>query len=523
MALVIRLDQRPGGVRGGGALDHVGGGLLVGVPLATVAPVLLGNLELLEAGFLPLLEPAQLLFLGDLEPELGDDGAVARELLLELVDLGVGAHPVGFGAETFDPLDEDAPVPAAIVDGELPLARHVAPESPQVRLGALFVGGCRDRDGVIVAGIERRRDAADGPAFAGGIHPLEYADDVSIGEFRIAHRQRQTPLELADPCIERLLFDLLRKVHPAEQVQFVDRAHDRRGLRLLSGSAGRRLQARAQGFKQRVAYGQRAIFGVRTLHHGPGCVRRARAAQGVLADAVKALEVLEKIPVALGDAPAGLRILLQRAQTLLLLLFGKVEPELEDQRAFVGEHALKVLDFLDRARQLVGARTLEHPIDDRCGVPRAEQHPDAPLGRQGAPVSPHRGTLALLVRRIVEGERMDVSRIHPRVEQVHGFALAGPAYTGDQNDYGEGPVLRQLELGGEQVGTQSRHPLFIFVLGNLVAQLRRFEHFFPPPQVQCDIRTGTVIDSNSVRVAPPSIHSRKRECPYAPITMRSAA
>ena len=40
--------------------------------------------------------------------------------VLEVDDLPVGAHPVGLGGEALDPLDEHAPVPAAVEDGEVP-------------------------------------------------------------------------------------------------------------------------------------------------------------------------------------------------------------------------------------------------------------------------------------------------------------------------------------------------------------------------------------------------------------------
>jgi len=37
---------------------------------------------------------------------------------------------------------------------------------------------------------------------------------------------------------------------------------------------------------------------------------------------------------------------------------------------------------------------------------------------------------------------------------------------------------------------------------------------------QCDISSGTVVDSNMPRVTPPRIRSRKGEWPYPPITSR---
>src|SRR5258708_17459447 len=39
---------------------------------------------------------------------------------------------------------------------------------------------------------------------------------------------------------------------------------------------------------------------------------------------------------------------------------------------------------------------------------------------------------------------------------------------------------------------------------------------------QCDINVGLVIEASIPRVVPPRINSRSRECPYPPMTMRSA-
>ena len=81
---------------------------------------------------------------------------MADELLLEVVDLAVGAHPVGLGAEPLDPLDQHAAVPGAVEDGEPPVPREVAPEAPEVGLRALLLGRRRDRD-VVAARVEGAR------------------------------------------------------------------------------------------------------------------------------------------------------------------------------------------------------------------------------------------------------------------------------------------------------------------------------------------------------------------------------
>ena len=83
------------------------------------------------------------------------------------------AHPVGLGREALDALDEHAPVPAAVEDGEVPAARQVPPEAPEVGLRALLLGGRRDGDDVVAARVERARHAPDRAALAGGVVALE--------------------------------------------------------------------------------------------------------------------------------------------------------------------------------------------------------------------------------------------------------------------------------------------------------------------------------------------------------------
>src|SRR4051812_3582619 len=99
VALVLRLDQRPRHELGRRALDHVRGGLLVVAPALAVAPVVRRDLEALERRLLPFLEALQLLVARDLQPELADHDAADDELLLELVDLVVGAQPLRRRAE----------------------------------------------------------------------------------------------------------------------------------------------------------------------------------------------------------------------------------------------------------------------------------------------------------------------------------------------------------------------------------------------------------------------------------------
>src|SRR5213592_579099 len=46
--------------------------------------------------------------------------------------------------------------------------------------------------------------------------------------------------------------------------------------------------------------------------------------------------------------------------------------------------------------------------------------------------------------------------------------------------------------------------------------------YLTPASDQCDINVGLVIEASIPRVVPPRMNSRSRECPYPPMTMRSA-
>src|SRR6476659_978200 len=164
--LVVGGDHVPRRGIGRGALDHVVHRARVGGPLLAVAPVLGGDLEALVRDVLARLEAAQLLGGRDGQPELGDDGAGLGELLLELVDLAVGAHPVELGAELLHALHQHAPVPGAVEDRRLAVSRDVAPEAPQVRLRAFFVGRRGHRDHSEEARVHGLREAPDGAALA---------------------------------------------------------------------------------------------------------------------------------------------------------------------------------------------------------------------------------------------------------------------------------------------------------------------------------------------------------------------
>jgi hypothetical protein len=74
---------------------------------------------------------------------------------------------------------------------------------------------------------------------------------------------------------------------------------------------------------------------------------------------------------------------------------------------------------------------------------------------------------------------LNVARVHPFVEQVHGLALAGAVHAADQDDDREFGLLRQIELRIQQVFAQFGFFLVVGLLVDLVSELGRFKHESP--------------------------------------------
>src|SRR2546423_7639730 len=116
----------------GGMQQHVFDRLRVFIPLGAVAPVLFRQFVGTIGIDLARLEAAELLLLGDLQPELADHGAEGILVLLELVDLAISAAPLALMAEVLHALDQDASIVAAIENGNMTSAWQVLPETPEI-------------------------------------------------------------------------------------------------------------------------------------------------------------------------------------------------------------------------------------------------------------------------------------------------------------------------------------------------------------------------------------------------------
>ena len=72
---ILGLDNMPGGEVCGGAGEHLVDSSFVKVPLFPVAPVFVRDLPALFRGIHPVLEPAELFFLVNLQPKFYNDSA----------------------------------------------------------------------------------------------------------------------------------------------------------------------------------------------------------------------------------------------------------------------------------------------------------------------------------------------------------------------------------------------------------------------------------------------------------------
>src|SRR5574338_258475 len=287
--LIVRLHQGPGRNFGAGAVHHVAHRMLVvGGPLP-VAPVLGGDLEALVGLGLPLMEAGELLVGADGQPELHHQPPSPHHLVLEIVDLGIGPHPVGLRAKALDPLHQHPTVPGSVEDQHLAVAGQMAPETPQIGLSPLLLGGGGHRHDVVLAGVQGRRDPADGASLAGGIHALEDRDEGTRCETRMPGEQRQAALLAGQfPLVSLLLHGLAQRQCVDQVATIVGRRRQRRPAPArLPGLAGQ-LETPGEGGQQRPPHGQGPIALVGAIHDQPRRLAGAGEAQGMARQRVRA-------------------------------------------------------------------------------------------------------------------------------------------------------------------------------------------------------------------------------------------
>src|ERR1700680_2398640 len=481
VVLILCFDQRPRRDLGAGTIDHGADVYCVLIPLFAIAPVFGGDLEALECGVLAGPEASQLLRLADLQPELDDDRVAGCELFLELVDLVVGTHPLIDGAITFHPLDQHPTVPGAIENHDPAVRRNVTPEAPQIGLRALFLGRRGDRHGDVLPRIERAGDAPNRAAFAGSVRALEDKDQRMMREALVARQFRQLALVLLQLALVVFAGKLLGQVEVADQLDVVEHRRRRGGHGMLERRlSGRRrhLDDRLHGIEKDLAHGEIAIALVGALDHIPGRLAGGRLAQQMLPQRVRLVVDAISLPVGGSHAPARARVILQCIQSLLLLCLGKMDPEFEQQSAFVAEHLLVLANGLHvRMKTVVvdlaaRARCFAH----RFVVPGVEKDSELALGRKRAPIPPRRRSLRLLGRARTERDDADKTRIHPFGQLVRGFAAAARVNPRKNDQNRAAPGLGKIELRVQQRLAQRRFLARIDLLRDLVTDFRRFEH-----------------------------------------------
>jgi hypothetical protein len=177
----------------------------------------------------------------------------------------------------------------------------------------------------------------------------------------------------------------------------------------------------------------------------------------------------------LGDAPARERFGGQGVQPGLLRGLRQVHPELEDERAVVGQRALEAEDALELLVELRRGPPPVDAVEDRPRVPGAEKEAHASARRQVAPEAPVLGALVFFFRQPPVGAGDDPAWIQPLAEQIDGLAFSGAVDAGKDDDHRERRG-RQPPLHLEELGAQEGNARLVLLLRDLPAEFRRFEH-----------------------------------------------
>ena len=198
-----------------------------------------------------------------------------------------------------------------------------------------------------------------------------------------------------------------------------------------------------------------------------------------LGDLHEGVVVAEVLPVEARDLETGLGVLLELLQPLPLRVLREVEPALHEERAVPRELLLEEGDAREVGLEARVADLPGRPLQDRLGVPGAEEDPDPPARGEGPPEAPRRGAVALLVGPRAEDVRLDAARVEPLEEAVDGVPLAGAVGAGDDDDHGD-LRLQERELRGEEACADRRELRRVLFLRELPSQLGRLEHDLLP-------------------------------------------
>ena len=241
------------------------------------------------------------------------------------------------------------------------------PEAPQVVLCALFVGGRRHRNHLVLACVQRRGDTPDRAAFAGGVPAFEDENRGKPAAPGFAVEKIEAALGLGERDIVGRLPDRARHVEVGQRPS--GRPPCPRGLRALgralqhfghSGDPSRPpallllVEAPRHPIADRARDDKAAVPLVGSVHQRPRRLARIRQPhrRGLGLDQLVVRPRLA--PLLGGDPPAGEGVTFERLEALPLRVALEVDHELQDQRAVVGEQLLEARDSLQLAPELRG-------------------------------------------------------------------------------------------------------------------------------------------------------------------------
>ena len=168
-------------------------------------------------------------------------------------------------------------------------------------------------------------------------------------------------------------------------------------------------------------------------------------------------------------------IFLQLAQPLLLRVLGQMHPELENQRAAIGQGLLEGFDALQALIKIGQRAAAIDVIENRQRIPGTQEQAHAPTGRQITPEAPVFRAVTLLIGRLAKGMGDQPSRIQPFMQLIDCLALACAIHPGKHHDHRK-IGLAQCHLRHQQILTQERHLFVIIGFGQLALQFGGSEH-----------------------------------------------
>ena len=160
------------------------------------------------------------------------------------------------------------------------------PETPQIRLRALFFGRRGNWNDAVLAGIERADHPTNRAALAGCIITFEHRDQRMAAHALVAHQAGQACLLNHQLLVVAVLVQRLGHVQAIDQPTFIQAGCQRRGMRMRHW-ARLGLQRGLQAIEQNASDRQAAVILVSPFDHIPGRIIATGAAQHTLANAYK--------------------------------------------------------------------------------------------------------------------------------------------------------------------------------------------------------------------------------------------